>query len=116
MFPDDDISDRVTPMETPIAKKEDHMSDTRTTEEKLKAEADTKDRVQSEAALAYLRGRKDQLEADGVGTHTLITTIRHDVEMLKTLIERKLIPLPSEMPIKLIIVGLDAILDGLPAS
>lgn len=92
------------------------MSDNRTTAEKLAAEAETESRVATESALAHLRGRMEQLKADGIGDGSLVSTLRYDISMLRILIEKDEIPFVKDLPKPVVLFALDALVNALPAS
>lgn len=89
------------------------MSDTRTTAEKLQAEADTEQRVKTESALAYLRGKADQLKQDESGqTRSTVSIVRCTVESLVMVIRGGDLSISNTVK-QLVLLGLGELLQVL---
>jgi hypothetical protein len=90
--------------------------DTRTTAEKLKAEADTEMRVKSEAARAFLAGKIDQWKSDHAAGMSPTEMVRSLASTLHHVLQTEKIPGidSSSAPIGIIIGALELLDNVLP--
>lgn len=91
------------------------MSDDRTVAEKLQAERETEQRVQTQAALSYLRGKFDAMNAEHLlDQPSLIAIVRHQIEALQQILNSGLLPIPPSFPKTTVDMGLTLLLRSLP--